>query len=32
MTQGWGLVPCLVAAILIGLVIGAIQGIAGRLP
>jgi len=26
MTQGWGLVPCLVAAILIGLVIGAIQG------
>ncbi len=26
MTQGWGLVPCLVAAILIGLVIGAVQG------
>jgi D-xylose transport system permease protein len=26
MTQGWGLVPCLVAAIAIGLVIGAIQG------
>jgi D-xylose transport system permease protein len=26
MTQGWGLVPCLVAAIVIGLVIGAIQG------
>ena len=26
MTQGWGLVPCLVAAIVIGLVIGAVQG------
>jgi len=26
MTQGWGLVPCLAAAILIGLVIGAVQG------
>jgi D-xylose transport system permease protein len=26
MTQGWGLVPCLIAAIIIGLVIGAIQG------
>jgi D-xylose transport system permease protein len=26
MTQGWGLVPCLVLAILVGLVIGAIQG------
>lgn len=26
MTQGWGLVPCLVAAIAIGLVIGAVQG------
>ena len=26
MTQGWGLVPCLAAAIVIGLVIGAVQG------
>ncbi len=26
MTQGWGLVPCLALAIVIGLVIGAIQG------
>ena len=26
MTQGWGLMPCLVAAIVIGLVIGAVQG------
>jgi D-xylose transport system permease protein len=26
MTQGWGLVPCLAAAILIGVVIGAVQG------
>jgi D-xylose transport system permease protein len=26
MTQGWGLVPCLVLAIAVGLVIGAIQG------
>lgn len=26
MTQGWGLVPCLVAAIAIGLLIGALQG------
>jgi D-xylose transport system permease protein len=26
MTQGWGLLPCLVAAIVIGLVIGAVQG------
>src|SRR5712692_5569218 len=26
MTQGWGLVPCLASAILIGLVIGAVQG------
>jgi D-xylose transport system permease protein len=26
MTQGWGLVPCLAAAILIGLMIGAVQG------
>jgi len=26
MTQGWGLVPCLVLAILVGLAIGAIQG------
>ena len=26
MTQGWGLMPCLVAAIAIGLVIGAVQG------
>src|ERR1051325_3042031 len=26
MTQGWGLVSCLVLAILVGLVIGAIQG------
>jgi D-xylose transport system permease protein len=26
MTQGWGLVPCLLAAILIGLLIGALQG------
>src|SRR5881394_1285232 len=26
MTQGWGLVPCLVAAIAVGLLIGALQG------
>src|SRR5574341_1308037 len=26
MTQGWGLVPCLAAAIIVGLVIGALQG------
>ena len=26
MTQGWGLVPCLAAAIIVGLVIGAVQG------
>src|SRR6266542_811446 len=26
MTQGWGLLPCLVAAIVIGLMIGAVQG------
>src|SRR5436190_18030990 len=26
MTQGWGLVPCLTAAILVGLLIGAVQG------
>jgi len=26
MTQGWGLVPCLIAAIVIGLLIGAVQG------
>src|SRR5437016_7905442 len=26
MTQGWGLVPCLVAAIVVGLLIGAVQG------
>src|SRR2546430_16104736 len=26
MTQGWGLVPSLVAAILVGLIIGAVQG------
>ena len=26
MTQGWGLVPCLLAAIAVGLVIGALQG------
>ena len=26
MTQGWGLLPCLAAAIVIGLVIGAVQG------
>src|SRR5437868_8236756 len=26
MTQGWGLVPCLVAAIAVGLLIGAVQG------
>src|SRR3982751_2845899 len=26
MTQGWGLVPCLALAIIVGLVIGAIQG------
>jgi D-xylose transport system permease protein len=26
MTQGWGLVPCLLAAIVIGLLIGALQG------
>jgi len=26
MTQGWGLAPCLAAAIVVGLVIGAIQG------
>lgn len=26
MTQGWGLVPCLAAAIVIGLLIGALQG------
>jgi D-xylose transport system permease protein len=26
MTQGWGLLPCLAAAIVVGLVIGAVQG------
>jgi len=26
MTQGWGLVPCLAAAIVVGLIIGAVQG------
>jgi D-xylose transport system permease protein len=26
MTQGWGLVPCLLAAITVGLIIGALQG------
>ena len=26
MTQGWGLIPCLVLAIIVGLLIGAIQG------
>jgi D-xylose transport system permease protein len=26
MTQGWGLVPCLLAAIAVGLIIGALQG------
>src|SRR5438128_1273350 len=26
MTQGWGLVPCLASAILVGLLIGAVQG------
>jgi D-xylose transport system permease protein len=26
MTQGWGLVPCLVSAIVVGLLIGALQG------
>jgi D-xylose transport system permease protein len=26
MTQGWGVVPCLVAAIAVGLIIGALQG------
>jgi D-xylose transport system permease protein len=26
MTQGWGLVPCLLAAIVVGLLIGALQG------
>src|SRR5205085_7248402 len=26
MTQGWGLVPCLVSAIAVGLLIGALQG------
>src|SRR5437867_3220940 len=26
MTQGWGLVPCLALAIVVGLVIGAVQG------